>query len=80
MTVEKMWNELKADEQKRLKPVILHSHKLQRSASPSAKQCLDIYEKPTAIDRFTGKVLKLVYLYTVATPDISCSPFLSDKC
>lgn len=54
-----MWNELKADEQKQLKPVVLHSHRLTRLASPSAKQCLEIYRKPTAIDRYTGKPVPL---------------------
>lgn len=56
LTIDKMWSELKADAMKRLRPVILQSHRLSRLASPSTRQCLDIYKKPTAIDRFTGKV------------------------
>lgn len=61
VTIEKMWNELKADEQKRLQPVILHAEKLRSSASPSAKQCLEIYSKPTSIDRYTGKASKALF-------------------
>ena len=67
VTVEKMWNELKADELKRLRPITLHSHKLNRLASPSARQCLEIYKKPTTIDRFTGKVSSMGKCTTVDT-------------
>ena len=56
LTVDKMWSELKADALKRLRPIILHSHRLNRKASPSVKECLDMYKKPTAIDQYTGKV------------------------
>jgi hypothetical protein len=63
MTIEKMWNELKADERKRLEPVILHADKLARLASPSAKQCLEIYSKPTTVDRYTGKASFIAYVF-----------------
>ena len=59
-TVEKMWNDLKVNEQKKLQPIILHACKLNQLASPSTKQCLEIYQNPTAHDRFTGKVSRQI--------------------
>ena len=55
-SVERMWNGLKADAMKMLKPAIIHSYRVTKTASPSARECLDIYTRPTTIDKFTGKV------------------------
>ncbi len=56
MTVEKMWGILKDKATKKLKPAIFQSQRANQFASPSTRQCLDLYEMHTATDKFTGKV------------------------
>ena len=55
-SIEQVILAFKAEATRRLKPALLKSVKLKSQASPSVKQFLEIYDKPTAVDKFTGKV------------------------
>lgn len=54
--LESLWGGKKTAATRRLRPVVQYSDKLKQSASPSVKQCLEVYEQPTAHDHYTGKV------------------------
>lgn len=54
--LESLWGGKKSATNRRLRPIIQYSDQLKQEASPSVKQCLEVYEHPTAHDRFTGKV------------------------
>ena len=54
--LESLWGGKKIAAHKQVRPIIRRSDKLKQVASPSVKQCLEVYEQPTAHDRYTGKV------------------------
>ena len=56
--LESLWGGKKMAAHKQIRPIIRRSDKLKQVASPSVKQCLEIYEQPTIHDRYTGKVKK----------------------
>ena len=60
--LESLWGGKKMAAHKQIRPVIRRSDKLKQVASPSVKQCLEVYEQPTVCDRYTGKVKKDVML------------------
>lgn len=62
VAMEKVWCQLKDIEDKMMKPLISHAKKLNRIASPSTKQCLQIYKRPTACDTLTGKPIPLGHI------------------
>lgn len=47
---------MKAKALRQISPVLKYSNQLKQVASPSVKQCLEIYDKPAVRDRYTGKV------------------------
>ncbi len=51
-SIDTMWGRMKAKALKEISPFIEHSNQLKQVASPSVRQCLEIYEKPTARDRY----------------------------
>ena len=55
-TIDSMWRDWKTDAIRKLTPMVMYSDQLKQVACPSVRQCLDFYEKPTARDRYTGKV------------------------
>ena len=57
--LESLWGGKKMAAHKQIRPIIRRSNKLKQVASPSVKQCLEIYEQPTVHDRYTGKVRTL---------------------
>ena len=57
--LESLWGGKKMAAHKQIRPIIRRSNKLKQVASPSVKQCLEIYEQPTVHDRYTGKVKTL---------------------
>ena len=61
--LESLWGGKKTATRRQLRPIIEHSNQLKQEASPSVKQCLEVYERPTAHDRYTGKVLLYTCMY-----------------
>lgn len=54
--LESLWGGKKMAAHKQIRPIVRRSNKLKQVASPSVKQCLEVYEQPTVHDRYTGKV------------------------
>ena len=57
--LESLWGGKKMTAHKQIRPIMRYSDKLKQVASPSVKQCLEVYEQPTVHDRYTGKVRAL---------------------
>lgn len=56
ITIEEVWDGLRAKSVKKLETITTHSNMLKKKiSSPSARLCLEIYERPTAHSSATGR-------------------------
>ncbi|XP_019851963.1 PREDICTED: uncharacterized protein LOC100640036 isoform X1 [Amphimedon queenslandica] len=57
--IEEMWLHMKSHSEKQLHPMQEHLERLKMMSCPSIKECLELYDQPTACDNYTGKTISL---------------------
>ena len=74
-SIEEVWDGLRAKSVKKLQTITTHSEMLKKSiSSPSARLCLEIYERPTAHSSATGRPVPFSELIGASSGDVRERP------